>query len=98
MRTCWRGMSVVLFCSLALAMRLPLPCQAQSAKQMYGGDIYWNATPNDVNNLLKNLQELSDINYNMDLRSVEGQFTYAEAPRSDSRTQHPHGGLGLAAG
>jgi hypothetical protein len=67
-RTCCRGMSVVLWCGLVLAM-LPLPpCQAQSAKEVYGSDIYWNATPNDVNNLLKNLQELSDINYNMDLR------------------------------
>jgi len=42
----------------------------QSAAQEYGGDIYWNATPNDVNNLLKNLKDLADINYNMDVRHL----------------------------
>ena len=67
-RTCCRGMSVVLLCGLVLAM-LPLPpCHAQSAKDVDGSDNYWNATPNDVNNLLKSLQDLSDINYSMDLR------------------------------
>lgn len=40
----------------------------QTAKKDYGADIYWNATPNDVNNLLKNLKDFADINYNMDVK------------------------------
>ena len=43
----------------------------QSAKEIYGADIYWNATPNDVNHLLRNLKDLADINYNMDLRHLD---------------------------
>ena len=76
-------------------LRPPLS-EAQSAKEVYGSDIYWNATPNDVNNLLKNLQELSDINYNMDLRYLKevspdpeknpvlfrsGHYNFAYTPR-----------------
>ena len=41
---------------------------AQSAKEVYGGDIYWNATPNDVNNMLKMLKDFAEINYNMDVK------------------------------
>lgn len=52
--------------SLLLALHRLAP--AQSAKQVYGGDIYWNATPNDVNHLLRNLKDLADINYNMDVK------------------------------
>lgn len=44
---------------------------AQDAKQDYGADIYWNATPNDVNNLLKNLKDFADINYNMDVKFLD---------------------------
>ena len=43
---------------------------AQSAKDVYGEDIYWNATPDDVNHLLKNLKDFADINYNMDVKGL----------------------------
>ena len=45
-------------------------CWGQAGADEYGKDIYWNATPNDVNNLLKNLQKKGDISYNMDVRSL----------------------------
>ena len=54
-----------------LAVLLPAAVSfAESAKEMYGGDIYWNATPNDVNNLLKNLKDYADISYNMDVKGL----------------------------
>ena len=43
---------------------------AQSAKEMYGNDIYWNATPNDVNNLLKSMKDQVDANFQMDARRM----------------------------
>jgi len=56
-------------------MGLVLACvpvaRGQSAEAEYGADIKWNATPNDVNNLLKNLKDLADINYNMDARRLD---------------------------
>lgn len=51
-----------------LLLLLPWASRGQSAKEVYGGDVYWNATPNDVNHLLRNLKDLADINYNMDVR------------------------------
>jgi len=56
-------------------MGLVLACvpvaRGQSAEAECGADIKWNATPNDVNNLLKNLKDLADINYNMDARRLD---------------------------
>lgn len=43
---------------------------AQSGREKYGDDIYWNATPNDVNNLLKTMKEQADANFQMDIRSL----------------------------
>ena len=43
---------------------------AQSAKELYGNDIYWNATPNDVNNLLKSMKDQVDANFQMDARRM----------------------------
>lgn len=42
----------------------------QSAKELYGNDIYWNATPNDVNNLLKSMKDQVDANFQMDARPL----------------------------
>ena len=44
--------------------------QAQNAKELYGKDIYWNATPNDVNNLLKSMKDQVDANFQMDARPL----------------------------
>ena len=43
---------------------------AQNAKELYGQDIYWNATPNDVNNLLKSMKDQVDANFQMDARPL----------------------------
>lgn len=55
-------------CACVVLVFAPLFSRAQTAADVYGEDIYWNATPNDVNNLLKNLKDFADINYNMDAR------------------------------
>ena len=31
---------------------------------------YWNATPNDVNNLLKSMKDMIGVNYNMQVRPL----------------------------
>ena len=47
---------------------------AQSGKDIYGADVYWNATPNDVNNLLKGMKSQTDANFQMDIRTL-GQIS-----------------------
>ena len=42
---------------------------AQTGKELYGSDIYWNATPNDVNNLLKKMKSQTDANFQMEVRT-----------------------------
>ena len=46
------------------------PTHAEDAKNLYGNDIYWNATPNDVNNLLKSMKDQVDANFQMDARPM----------------------------
>jgi hypothetical protein len=43
---------------------------AEDPAAAYGPDIYWNATPNDVNNLLKNMKDQADADYKMDIRTL----------------------------
>ncbi len=43
---------------------------AESATEVYGSDIYWNATPNDINNLLKGMKDQVDADYKMDIRTL----------------------------
>jgi hypothetical protein len=43
---------------------------AQTGKDLYGADVYWNATPNDVNNLLKQMKQQVDANFQMDVRTL----------------------------
>ncbi len=44
---------------------------AQEGKELYGDDVYWNATPNDVNNLLKSMKEQVGANFQMDIRKMD---------------------------
>ena len=44
--------------------------QSQTGKDEYGKDVYWNATPNDVNNLLKSMKSQVDANFTMDIRTM----------------------------
>ena len=71
----------------ALAI-FPLAVLAETAADIYGADIYWNATPNDVNNLLKNMKDLSDISYTMDVRSMDQVSTDPEKNPVLFRTGH----------
>jgi hypothetical protein len=49
----------------------PQPAAAQkTGKDLYGADVYWNATPNDVNNLLKTMKQQTDANFQMDIRTL----------------------------
>jgi hypothetical protein len=42
------------------------------AATSYGqGDVQWNATPNDVNNLLKSMKEMIGVNYRTQIASLE---------------------------
>jgi len=47
---------------------------AQTGKELYGSDIYWNATPNDVNNLLKKMKSQTEANFQMEIRTL-GQIS-----------------------
>lgn len=47
---------------------------AESGKDLYGSDIYWNATPNDVNNLLRKMKSQTDANFQMEVRTL-GQIS-----------------------
>ena len=47
---------------------------AQTGKELYGADVYWNATPSDVNNLLKKMKSQTDANFQMEIRTL-GQIS-----------------------
>ena len=55
---------------LVVASVVPQRAAAQNGKDLYGADVYWNATPNDVNNLLKGMKEQTDANFQMDIRTI----------------------------
>ena len=55
-------LAVVLFLQTAVA---------QEGKELYGDDVYWNATPNDVNNLLKSMKDQVGANFQMDIRPMD---------------------------
>ena len=64
-----RLQTATIFAAL-LALLLPLRAFAQNGKDLYGADIYWNATPDDVNNLLKTMKAQVDANFQMDIRTM----------------------------
>ncbi len=43
---------------------------AQPGAERYGRDVYWNATPNDINNLLRGLSDRELGEFRMDIRSL----------------------------
>jgi hypothetical protein len=61
---------------------------AQSGAELYGRDVYWNATPNDVNNLLKSMKEQADANFQMDIRTLAEVSVDPEANPILYRTGH----------
>ncbi len=57
--------------ALAISAMVSVDAIAQgSAAEVYGRDVYWNATPNDVNNLLKSMKSQVDADYHMDIRTL----------------------------
>jgi Domain of unknown function (DUF4159) len=56
--------------ALTLAACLAAGAFAQTGGELYGPDVYWNATPNDVNNLLKTMKQQTDANFQMDIRTL----------------------------
>lgn len=58
------------FLLATLAVLFSTAAHAQTGKDLYGADIYWNATPNDVNNLLKSMKQQVDANFQMDVRTL----------------------------
>ncbi len=56
---------------LIVSLGLPWRGEAQPGAEMYGPDIYWNATPNDVNHLLKSMRENIGADFRMDIRTLE---------------------------
>ncbi len=43
---------------------------AQTGAETYGRDVYWNATPNDINNLLKGMKDSAGADFRMDIRTL----------------------------
>jgi len=63
----------------ALCLIMPSGVLAQgSAAEIYGRDVYWNATPNDVNNLLKHMKAQVDADYQMEVRTLDEVDTAPE--------------------
>ena len=44
--------------------------RAQPGAEIYGSDVYWNATPNDINNLLKGMKDSASADFRMDIRKL----------------------------
>jgi len=66
-----RRVTAAAFLLTALILAFPgASLRAQSGKDLYGPDVYWNATPNDVNNLLKTMKSQTDANFQMDIRTL----------------------------
>lgn len=67
--------SVSFATNLAIAVAIFIFClgsgHGQTGKEEFGKDIYWNATPNDVNNLLKSMKQQVEANFQMDIRTLE---------------------------
>jgi hypothetical protein len=55
---------------LALVLLCTANLSRGQAVEEYGEDVYWNATPNDVNNLLKSMAEQLDAHYHMEIKSL----------------------------
>ncbi len=77
--------------ALAFSILAAPPAHAQkSAAEVYGKDIYWNATPNDVNNLLKVMKAQVDANFQMDIRTLAQVDPDPEKNPILYRTGHYH--------
>lgn len=44
---------------------------AQTGAERYGRDVYWNATPNDINNLLTGMKDSASADFRVDIRTLD---------------------------
>jgi len=65
-----KAISSIRVLSLLVLSASCLTSRAQNAADVYGDDVYWNATPNDVNNLLKSMAEQVDAHYHMEIKTL----------------------------
>ena len=82
----WRGR--LRLAALAMGCGLAAGARAQTGAELYGADIYWNATPNDVNNLLRRMKDQAKANFHMDIRSLSEISTDPEENPVLYRTGH----------
>ncbi len=66
----WIGKSKLSVLAVLFGLASSVATFGESGEEAYGRDVYWNATPNDVNNLLKAMKETSDANFQMDIRTL----------------------------
>jgi len=86
-----RRARVFMFLAAGLAALVPHRAAAQaSGEELYGPDVYWNATPNDVNNLLKTMKDQTDANFQMDIRAMENVSDDPEKNPVLFRSGHYH--------
>ena len=81
-----KALTALLFVGAVLQPR----AAAQSGAELYGSDVYWNATPNDVNNLLKGMKAQTDANFQMDIRTLGQVSADPEKNPVLFRTGHYH--------
>ena len=63
-------LEVVVLVGLAACACLSTTGYAQPGAETFGRDVYWNATPNDVNNLLSGMRDAAGADFRMDIRRV----------------------------
>lgn len=56
--------------SLIVLLMAAYTCHAQTGAEIFGADVYWNATPNDINNLLKGMKDAAGADFRMDIRRL----------------------------
>jgi len=67
----WQRIVFFGLAAVVVGLWVALPVQGQNtATEKYGRDVYWNATPNDVNNLLKQMSKQVDANYETEVRKL----------------------------
>lgn len=83
----WRRFFAVL-ASACMVFRAGTELRAQTGAELYGRDIYWNATPSDVHNLLRSMREQADAHFHMDIRTFAQISTDPERNPVLYRTGH----------
>jgi len=65
-----RRVRIGVLLALSVGLFAESSLRAQSGAEIYGPDVYWNATPNDINNLLKGMKDAASADFRMDIRQL----------------------------